>query len=139
MDDEQLISIGAGVLKSEADSITASIKSLDGNFAAAVRTILTHKGKMMVCGVGKSGLVGQKIAATLSSTGTPAVFMHACDAVLITVPHRLHAEIALYAMEHGLDVLCDKPAALRASDAARMADTISSSFSASQAKSVPWG
>lgn len=48
---------------------------------------------------------------------------HACDAVLITVPHRLHAEIALYAMEHGLDVLCDKPAALRASDAARMADT----------------
>lgn len=48
---------------------------------------------------------------------------HACDAVLITVPHRLHAEIAIYAMEHDLDVLCDKPAALRASDAARMADT----------------
>ncbi len=88
MDDEQLISIGAGVLKSEADSITASIKSLDGNFAAAVRTILTHKGKMMVCGVGKSGLVGQKIAATLSSTGTPAVFMHACDAV--------HGDLGVY-------------------------------------------
>ena len=88
MNDSELISIGADVLKCEANSILSAIKVLDKNFAKAVNAILNHKGKLMVCGVGKSGLVGQKIAATLSSTGTPAVFMHACDAV--------HGDLGVY-------------------------------------------
>ncbi|MBE6414710.1 MAG: KpsF/GutQ family sugar-phosphate isomerase [Verrucomicrobiaceae bacterium] len=88
MNDSELISIGADVLKCEANSILSAVKVLDENFAKAVNAILNHKGKLMVCGVGKSGLVGQKIAATLSSTGTPAVFMHACDAV--------HGDLGVY-------------------------------------------
>ena len=88
MNDSDLISIGADVLKCEANSILSAVNNLDGNFAKAVNAILNHKGKLMVCGVGKSGLVGQKIAATLSSTGTPAVFMHACDAA--------HGDLGVY-------------------------------------------
>lgn len=88
MKDSELIAIGAEVLKCEANSILAAVNALDENFAKAVNAILAHKGKLMVCGVGKSGLVGQKIAATLSSTGTPAVFMHACDAV--------HGDLGVY-------------------------------------------
>ena len=88
MNDSELISIGADVLKCEANSILSAVKVLDENFAKAVNAILNHKGKLMICGVGKSGLVGQKIAATLSSTGTPAIFMHACDAV--------HGDLGVY-------------------------------------------
>lgn len=88
MKDSELISVGAEVLKSEANSILAAVGALGENFAKAVNAILGHKGKLMVCGVGKSGLVGQKIAATLSSTGTPAVFMHACDAA--------HGDLGVY-------------------------------------------
>ena len=88
MENPELISVGADVLRREAESILAVVEKLDDNFAEAVKTILSHKGKLMVCGVGKSGLVGQKIAATLSSTGTPAVFMHACDAA--------HGDLGVY-------------------------------------------
>ncbi len=88
MKDADLISVGAEVLKCEANSILSAVSMLDENFARAVNVILNHKGKLMVCGVGKSGLVGQKIAATLSSTGSSAVFMHACDA--------LHGDLGVY-------------------------------------------
>ena len=81
MQDSEIISLARAALECEAKSILGAIDKLDGNFARAVNTILAHKGKLLVCGVGKSGLVGAKIAATLSSTGTPAVFMHACDSV----------------------------------------------------------
>ena len=88
MKDSELISLASDVRHSEANAITGAAKRLDGNFAKAVRTIMEHKGKLLVCGVGKSGLIGQKLAATLSSTGTPAVFMHACDAV--------HGDLGVY-------------------------------------------
>ena len=54
---------------------------LQGDFDRAVSTILSCPGKVVVTGLGKSGIVGQKIAATLSSTGTSAVFMNAADAL----------------------------------------------------------
>lgn len=88
MEDSELVSVGANVLKCEAACILAAVDNLGESFARAVKTILEHRGKLMVCGVGKSGLVGQKIAATLSSTGTPAVFMHACDAA--------HGDLGVY-------------------------------------------
>lgn len=88
MRDSEIIELAKAVLECESASIRGAIKRLDENFARAVNTILLHKGKLLVCGVGKSGLVGQKIAATLSSTGTPAVFMHACDA--------LHGDLGVY-------------------------------------------
>ena len=81
MEDSELIALGKAVLNCEADTIKTATSRVGESCAKAIREILSHKGKLMVSGVGKSGLVGQKIAATLSSTGTPAVFMHACDAV----------------------------------------------------------
>lgn len=88
MNELDLISVAREVLKCEANSILSAVERLDSNFARAVDTVLSHKGKLLVCGVGKSGLVAQKIAATLSSTGTPAVFLHACDAV--------HGDLGVY-------------------------------------------
>ena len=54
---------------------------LDGAFDAAVSAIADHDGTVIVCGMGKSGLVGRKISATLSSTGTPSVFLHPTEAM----------------------------------------------------------
>ena len=88
MDKSEILSSGKAVLECEANSILSAVKRMDSNFVRAVETILAHKGKLLVCGVGKSGLVGQKITATLSSTGTPAVFLHACEAV--------HGDLGVY-------------------------------------------
>jgi len=54
---------------------------LDGQFEAAVEKILDCKGRVVISGIGKSAIVGQKIVATMNSTGTPAIFMHAADAI----------------------------------------------------------
>ncbi|UCG78014.1 MAG: KpsF/GutQ family sugar-phosphate isomerase [Nitrospirota bacterium] len=72
--------IAADVLKAEADAIEALIKKLDDNFEKAVDVIYNSKGRTVVTGMGKSGLIGKKIAATLSSTGTPTFFLHPAEA-----------------------------------------------------------
>ncbi len=82
------LAVAKATIEAEAAAMLEGAKRLDGNFKKAVDVILAHKGKIVICGVGKSGLVGQKIAATLSSTGTPAVFLHACDAV--------HGDLGVY-------------------------------------------
>jgi arabinose-5-phosphate isomerase len=63
----------------EIDALTRVRKSLGPAYAEAVRVIYECRGKVIVTGVGKSGLIGQKIAATLASTGTPAIFLHSAD------------------------------------------------------------
>ncbi len=68
------------VLQIEADSIREQIGKLDSSFVRAVEEIASSGGRLCVTGLGKSGLVGQKIAATLASTGTPAYFLHAAEA-----------------------------------------------------------
>ncbi len=73
-------SLAIKTLEAESLAISEATKRIDENFAKTIEIILNHKGKIMICGVGKSGLIGQKIAATLSSTGTPAVFIHAGEA-----------------------------------------------------------
>ena len=64
------------VLKIEADTVSRLINHVDGQFLLAVDTILATKGKVVITGIGKSGLVGQKIASTMTSTGTPAYYLH---------------------------------------------------------------
>lgn len=64
------------VLEIEAQAVEGLIKKLDEGFSKAVRLILECKGKVVVTGVGKSGIIAQKIAATLASTGTSSVFLH---------------------------------------------------------------
>jgi arabinose-5-phosphate isomerase len=75
-------------LQIEAQAIIAAAARLDGNFAEAVEIILSHRGKVVISGIGKSGHVGRKIAATLCSTGTPAVFLHATEAI--------HGDLGIY-------------------------------------------
>ncbi len=67
------------VLKIEAESILELIDRLDDKFEKAVDLVCSCEGKLVVAGMGKSGHVGRKIAATLSSTGTPAVFLHPAE------------------------------------------------------------
>lgn len=69
------------VLKEEAEAVERLIQYLDQDFEESVKLILNSKGRLIVTGIGKSAIIGQKIVATLNSTGTPAVFMHAADAV----------------------------------------------------------
>ena len=64
------------VLKIEAECILGLIPKLDQNFSRAVDTIYRAKGRVIVSGIGKSGLIGRKIVATFTSTGTPAIFLH---------------------------------------------------------------
>ncbi|MCL0071125.1 KpsF/GutQ family sugar-phosphate isomerase [Thermodesulfovibrionales bacterium] len=72
--------IGKKVLKIEADAVSAMAERLDSHFESAVDIISRSRGRMVVTGIGKSGLVGKKVAATLSSTGTPAFFLHPAEA-----------------------------------------------------------
>lgn len=64
------------MLKIEAECILHLIDKLNDNFEKAVEIIYTAKGRVIVTGIGKSGLIGKKIVATLTSTGTPAIFLH---------------------------------------------------------------
>jgi arabinose-5-phosphate isomerase len=69
------------VIAIEANAVKALAKSIGKNFEQAVDLIAKCRGRVIVSGMGKTGIVGRKIAATLSSTGTPAIFMHSAEAV----------------------------------------------------------
>lgn len=69
------------VLKIEAEAIEALLPRIDGHFVDAVRMILDCRGRVVVTGMGKSGLIGKKIMATLASTGTPSFFLHPAEGI----------------------------------------------------------
>jgi arabinose-5-phosphate isomerase len=75
-----VIQTGKKVLKTEAEAVAALIERIDERFEKAVEMIYASRGRVVVTGMGKSGLVGKKIAATLASTGTPAFFLHPAEA-----------------------------------------------------------
>jgi arabinose-5-phosphate isomerase len=76
-----IIARGRRVLELERDALTAAAASLGSDFEQAVQLIARSTGRVIVAGVGKSGLIGRKIAATLTSTGTPAMFLHPVESV----------------------------------------------------------
>ncbi|HJQ21548.1 MAG TPA: KpsF/GutQ family sugar-phosphate isomerase [Gemmatimonadaceae bacterium] len=78
-DMQRIVERGRRVLALERDALAASHDRIDDNFARAVALIRDARGRVIVSGAGKSGLVGRKIAATLTSTGTPATFLHPAD------------------------------------------------------------
>jgi arabinose-5-phosphate isomerase len=79
MGSAEIIARGKRVIQLERDAIAAIEARVDEDFARAVRLIAESSGRVIVAGVGKSGLIGRKIAATLTSTGTPASFLHPVD------------------------------------------------------------
>ncbi|HEY3824815.1 MAG TPA: KpsF/GutQ family sugar-phosphate isomerase [Bryobacteraceae bacterium] len=84
-----LLATGRSSMETEAEAIACAARRIDDRFLAAVRLIEEHAGKIVVTGLGKSGFVAQKLAATMCSTGTPAVFLHPVDA--------LHGDVGIYA------------------------------------------
>jgi len=77
----EITAMGRRVLRLESEALAATEARLGPSFADAVQLIAASTGRVIVAGVGKSGLVGRKIAATLTSTGTPASFLHPVDSV----------------------------------------------------------
>lgn len=73
------LDVGRRVLDIEARAVQALLQRLDGGFSEAVDLLYRCKGKVVVSGMGKSGLIGQKIAATMASTGTPSFFLHPAE------------------------------------------------------------
>ncbi len=89
--------IAKEVLEIESQALLEATKRIDGaEIQAIVEKIIQSRGKLVVCGVGKSGLIGAKISATLSSTGTPSVFMHPTEA--------LHGDLGM--LSRGKLVVC---------------------------------
>jgi arabinose-5-phosphate isomerase len=81
MDRARLLTLAERVLRVEAESIWALARRLDERFVQAIEVMQGCLGRVIVTGMGKSGLVGRKIAATLASTGTPAYFLHPAEGV----------------------------------------------------------
>lgn len=77
---DQVIALGKRVLDIESRAVAALAGRLDGSFADALAILLACRGRVVVSGIGKSGHVAHKIAATLASTGTPAFFVHPAEA-----------------------------------------------------------
>ncbi len=74
-------SIAKNVIKIESDAISLLEDRIDDIFESAVKTLLKCKGRLIISGMGKSGIISQKIASTMSSTGTPAYFVHPSEAI----------------------------------------------------------
>ncbi len=75
------LEIGKRVLREEETAINSVLNALDNSFVEAVELILNTKGKLIITGMGKSGLIGKKLSATFSSTGTPSFFLHPAEAI----------------------------------------------------------
>lgn len=75
-----VVNIAKDVFRIEIEGLQAVANNLDGNFTKAVDCIINTNGRVIICGMGKSGIVGQKIAASFASTGTPSFFMHPGEA-----------------------------------------------------------
>ncbi|MBQ6072222.1 MAG: KpsF/GutQ family sugar-phosphate isomerase [Bacteroidales bacterium] len=81
MEKTDILSYAEKVLLEESEAVSNLRRYLDEDFVKSVEAILHSKGRLVVTGIGKSAIIGQKIVATLNSTGTPAAFMHAADAI----------------------------------------------------------
>ncbi len=80
-DPDKILALAKSVLETEGQAVLALAGRLDSNFVAAVNLVLGCKGRVVVSGIGKSGHIAHKIAATLASTGTPAFFVHPAEAI----------------------------------------------------------
>lgn len=81
MNHEQIKSFAKSIIETGTQAIKNLAGYIDDNFATIAELIIKSKGRVIVTGIGKSAIIGNKIVATLNSTGTPAIFMHAADAI----------------------------------------------------------
>jgi arabinose-5-phosphate isomerase len=85
---QEVLQTGREAMHAEAAAIEIAAARLDSAFTTAVDIILAASSKLVVCGIGKSGRIGAKLAATFSSSGTPSVFLHAAEAI--------HGDLGVY-------------------------------------------
>ena len=78
---EDIIASAKKSILSQSESISKLVNYVDADFVKAVETIFNSKGRLVVTGIGKSAIIAQKIVATLNSTGTPSLFLHASEAI----------------------------------------------------------
>lgn len=78
---ESIIAVAKKTILSESESIAKLITFIDADFAEATQIIFKSKGRLIVTGIGKSAIIAQKIVATMNSTGTPSMFLHASEAI----------------------------------------------------------
>ena len=88
MDKSKINGLAQAILENESRQLNNVAKQIDDDIIKASELIIDNKGKLVICGLGKSGLIGQKIVATLCSTGTKSVFVHAAEA--------LHGDLGIY-------------------------------------------
>ena len=81
MNNDKIISVALRTIELETNSVNGLKAFIGADFVKAVEQIAQSKGRLIVSGIGKSAIIAQKIVATLNSTGTPSVFMHAADAI----------------------------------------------------------
>jgi arabinose-5-phosphate isomerase len=86
--EKEFLDLGRSTLSAEAQAINLAASRLDSNFYRAVQLVLKQNSKVIITGIGKSGHIAQKIVSTFCSTGTPAVFLHATEAV--------HGDLGIY-------------------------------------------
>lgn len=91
MTSEEIIEKGKNVIRIESEAVINLSKSINADFVKAVEVILKCKGRVVLTGMGKSGLIARKIVATLNSTGTASIFLHPTDA--------LHGDLGMVRME----------------------------------------
>jgi arabinose-5-phosphate isomerase len=96
-----ILEFGRAILHDEARALDALADGLDGPFKDAVRLIMACKGKLIVSGLGKSGHVGRKIAATFASTGTTAVFLHLAEAMHGDLGMAAEGDVAILISQSG--------------------------------------
>ncbi len=94
-----LLSVGRRIITKERDGLSQVLDLLDESFVRAAEVLLDCTGRVAVCGMGKAGLIGSKIAATLSSTGTPAYDLHPVEAIHGDLG-MVHAEDVVLAMSN---------------------------------------
>lgn len=81
MEQKPVYDVALRTIRLEAESIAALESRIDEDFLKTVEAIYASKGRLVISGIGKSAIIAQKIVATLNSTGTPAIFLHAADAI----------------------------------------------------------
>ena len=78
---ERIVAVARRVIEAEADAVSRLVDRVDEHFVRAIETLLALKGRIVATGVGKSGQIARRVASTLTSTGTPAFFLHPVDAL----------------------------------------------------------
>src|SRR5690606_9216665 len=78
---KDILSIAKETLELEANALYDLLPNINEDFEKAVRAIYNCKGRLVISGIGKSAIIAQKIVASLNSTGTPSLFLHAADAI----------------------------------------------------------